>query len=207
MNSIFGYKLSDSQYPQMKIIETPKFIFRPININDVPDFYEYLSQEKVVKYLPFKPHKNIGVTKKFIQTYFINNYKNGNVSNYAVYYKRDKKVIANTGFNNLPPNSIEGEIGICLNPKYWGHDFATELCIVSLITGFELMNLDKIIAVTYSNNKYSTKCLDILNFKHVNNSKVKNTSQTSYIFELTRNEYLGMKKNYLPNLVKQLNHA
>ena len=69
MNNILGFKISDSQYPQMKIIETPRFIFRPATINDVKDIYEYLSQKKVVKYLPFNAHKNINTTKKFIRLF------------------------------------------------------------------------------------------------------------------------------------------
>ena len=69
MKNIFGYEVYDSQYPQMKIIETPRFILRPATLQDVSDIYEYLSQEKVVKYLPFKAHKTINDTKKFVQSF------------------------------------------------------------------------------------------------------------------------------------------
>ena len=46
MDYLFGYKISDSKYPQMKIIETPKFILRPATLKDANDFFEYFSQEK-----------------------------------------------------------------------------------------------------------------------------------------------------------------
>ena len=65
MGQIFGYKIYDSIYPQMKIIDTPKFIFRPIDISDAKDIFDYLSQEKVVRYLPFEAHENLNDTKKF----------------------------------------------------------------------------------------------------------------------------------------------
>ena len=45
MDYLFGYKISDSKYPQMKIIETPKFILRPATLKDAPDFFEYFRQE------------------------------------------------------------------------------------------------------------------------------------------------------------------
>ena len=106
MKYLFGYKIYDSQYPQMKIIETPKFILRPATLRDVNDFYEYFKQEKVVKYLPFKAHKNITQTKTFVRNFFINNYKSGKIGNYAVYYKPDKKVIGNVGINNVSPNAM-----------------------------------------------------------------------------------------------------
>ena len=71
MDTIFGYKISNSEYPQMKVIETPKFILRPAAPNDAYDLYEYLSQEKVVKYLPFKPHKNINTTKNLYTLFLL----------------------------------------------------------------------------------------------------------------------------------------
>ena len=36
MDYLFGYKISDSKYPQMKIIETPKFILRPATLKGAP---------------------------------------------------------------------------------------------------------------------------------------------------------------------------
>ena len=130
----------------MKIIETPSLYLDLLHLR-VPDF-EYFSQEKVLRYLSFSTHKNILQTKIFIKSFFINNYKKGNIGNYAIYYKHDNKVIGNIGLNNIDPNSKSSEIGICINPKYWGHNFATELTMITLIR-FELLNLDKLIALTY----------------------------------------------------------
>ncbi|MEG1410360.1 MAG: GNAT family protein [Terrisporobacter sp.] len=203
MDSILCYNILDCIYPQMKIIESKRFIFRPIDIDDVYDIYEYLSQEQVVKYLPFKVHKNISDTKKFVQSYFINNYKKGKVGNYAIYYKADKKVIGNVGLNNVNPNSNIGEIGICINPKYWGNNFSTELCIVSLITGFEILNLDKIVVKTYEKNKYTSKVLNNLKFEFVESFKYRGNQEECNLYELRKEEYFKMKKSYLPSLIRK----
>ena len=205
MKNIFGYEVYDSQYPQMKTIETHRFILRPATLQDVADIYEYLSQEKVVKYLPFKAHKTINETKKFVQSFFINNYEQGKVGNYAIYHKSDKKVIGNIGINNIRPRAKEGEMAICINPQYWGNDFSTELTITTLITGFELMNLDKLIALTYSENKYTPKSLNNLGFKYVKTYKPRNNQKLSHKFELTRYDYLKLKEKHLPELVKLFN--
>lgn len=205
MDNIFGYKICDSKYTQMKIIETPKFILRPVLISDAEDLFEYLSQEKVVRYLPFSAHKNIYQTKKFIKSFFIDNYKKGKVGNYAIYYKPDNKVIGNIGLNNVSTNSSEAEIGICINPKYWGHDFATELTVTSLITGFEFLQLNKLIAITYTKNKYTPKSLENLGFRYVKTYKPNFSTEVSHRFELTRSTYLELKSEYLPNLIKEFN--
>lgn len=204
MKDILGYKISDSIYPQIKIIETPRFIFRPFQISDVQDVYEYLSQEIVVKYLPFKAHKNMDESKKFIQSYFINNYKKGKIGNYAVYYKKDQKVIGNVGFNNVNPKSKEGEIGICINPKYWGNKFSIELVLVAIISGFEFSKVDKLVTLIYEENKYSINCAESLNFKYIKTYRLKDNLVLCRRYELNRAEYLNMKKTFLPDLMKNL---
>ena len=54
MDYLFGYKISDSKYPQMKIIETPKFRLRPATLKQVPlTFLSTLAKKKVLRYLSF----------------------------------------------------------------------------------------------------------------------------------------------------------
>mgnify|MGYP000448978877 CR=1 FL=1 len=67
-------------YPQMEILETIHCILRPITLDDTQDLFEYYSIPAVVKYLPIKVHKSISDTRRFIKSYFINNYQKGKVS-------------------------------------------------------------------------------------------------------------------------------
>ena len=108
-----------------------------------------------------------------IRNFFINNYKSGKIGNYAVYYKPDKKVIGNVGINNVSPNAKKAELGICVNPQYWGHDFSTQLAALSVISGFEFTTLDKLVVITYSDNKYTPKCINALKFEYIKTFKPK----------------------------------
>ena len=82
----------------MKIIESNKYILRPITLEDATSMFEYYSQEKVVKYLPIKVHKSISETKRFIRKNFIDSYKKGNVNHWAIIDKHNKKLIGNIVF-------------------------------------------------------------------------------------------------------------
>lgn len=119
-------------YPQMEILETQNCILRPITLDDVDDLYEYYSKPDVVKFLPIKVHKTHSDTARFIKSFFINNYERGRVGHYAVLLKKQNKVIGNVGFNNISQNATNGEIGICLNPDFWGNNLAYELTEVLL---------------------------------------------------------------------------
>lgn len=188
------------KYKQMKTIETDKYILRPVRLEDAKDMFEYYRQEKVVKYLPLKPHKNINDTKAFINNFFIKNYQKGKVGQLAIYSKKDKKVIGNVGLNNVNVNAKQGEIGICINPKYWGDDLSTELTKYSLMYGFEILNMEKLIAITYGENKYTPKSLLYLGFKYKKsyNKKVKNSllgkSISHHRYELLRSDYFKNKQ-------------
>lgn len=188
--------MEDSIYPQMKIIETDKYILRPICIEDAMSMFEYYSQDKVVKYLPIKAHKSIAETKRFIKNYFIGSYKKGNVNHWAIVDKKNKKLIGNIGLNNVSRKDKEAEIGICINPMYWGGDIATELTRYSLMYGFKVLNLEKLTATTYEQNPSTRKSLETLGFKYVKtyDKKIKNSNKTKVIkcdiYELYRKDYI-----------------
>lgn len=182
--------MSEYLYPQMKIIETKEYILRPVEMTDVRDLFEIYKEERVVKYLPFNAHKNIIETKKFIQSFFINNYKLGKIGHWAIVSKIDKKVIGHIGLNNASNGDRSSEIGICINPAYWGSDIATPLTICSLKYGFEYLNMDKLIASTYESNKYTPKSLEKLGFRY---TKTVNKKITSHIYELSKQDYLVNK--------------
>ena len=156
----------DDIYPQMPIIETKNYLLRPVRLNDAQDMFEYYKQSKVVKYLPIKFHQTVSDTKRFIKSFFIDNYKQGKIGHFAVVDKSNNKVIGNIGLNNIDKNEIEGEMGICINPTYWGNDIATELGKEVLKFIFPNTNIKRIIANTYEDNKRSRKSLNNLNFKY-----------------------------------------
>lgn len=151
----------------MKILETKNCILRPVVLNDYKALYDYYKIDYVVKYLPIKPHQSYADTKKFIKNFFLSNYKKGRIGHYAVVLKKENKVIGNAGFNNTSPKSRGGELGICINPKYWGMDLSTEITKKMIEYGFNDLNFDYVYAVTYNDNIHSQKSLNNLNFTHI----------------------------------------
>ena len=185
--------MNKNLYPHMKILQSKKLYLRPITLDDAKDIFEYLSQENVVKYLPIKAHKNINETKKFISNYFINNYENNKYSHYAVVYKKENKGIGNMGFNNMKIGSQTGELGICINPKYWGNKFSQELLAIMLPHCFTDLNLKEVTTVVYEDNKFSLKPLQVYNFKYSKsyNVKVKNKIIKCNVYSLSRKDYFN----------------
>ncbi|MGL5749064.1 MAG: GNAT family N-acetyltransferase [Paraclostridium sp.] len=188
-------KVNNSQYTQMKTIESEKFTLRPATLDDASDLFEYYSQEKALKYLPIQPHQNIKETEKFIQEFFIDNYLKGLVGHWVIFFKEDNKVIGHLGLNNIDKNSIEAEIGIAINPNYWGRDFATELTIFTIKYGFEYLNIEKLVAMTSKSNKHTRKSLESLGFEYVGRY-IKKEMTYSGIKYMDCDTYHLLRKNY-----------
>ncbi len=186
---------------EMKILETRNCLLRPISLEDTPHLFEYYKYDKVVKYLPFKKHKTISDTENFIKLFFLKHYSQGKIGHYAIVFKKENKVIGNIGFNNISSSSQEGEIGICINPLYWGYNLSSELAKEMLRYGFYDLNLKKVTAVTFEDNKYSQKPLQKLGFHYVKsfNKKLHSKKLGSYVkchkYEMLKKDYIISIKN------------
>lgn len=179
----------------MKSIQIYNFTLRQIIVEDYNDMFEYYSQDKVVKYLPIKKHRSPNDTKRFINTYFINKYKKGYMSHYAIVDNDTNRVIGNVGFNEITPLSTSGELGICINPKYWGDDLSTKLVTYFLDMGFNELKLETITAVIFTGNKYSKSPLDKLDFKHLRTYT--KTFHSLNNKEIICQEYILCREDYL----------
>lgn len=183
-----------SIFPQMKILETKRCILRPATLEDANDMFKYYSKDIVVKFLPMNKHSSVSETKRFIKTFFLSNYKNGKIGHYAIELKSNNRVIGNIGFNNISTNATYGELGICLNPDYWGMDLVPELTPQLIKLGFEKLNLEKIIIETFKDNEHSRTYLKTLGFIYLGTFKKKFHSINSnyvicYRFEISRDRY------------------
>ena len=184
---------------QMNIYETERCILRPIQLEDANDMFEYYSKDYVVRYLPIKHHKTILETRRFIKSYFLHSYNIGKISHLAIIFKNNNKVIGNVGFNNISKNSKEGELGICINPEYWGMNLSYELLSTMLIYGFDELHLEKVTAIIYEDNKYSKNIFDKLGFKNVGRLKklvsyYNHQPVYCYNYEMTRDYYFSRIK-------------
>lgn len=185
---------------QTNTYETQRCILRPIKLEDAKDMFEYYSKDYVVQYLPMKPHKTISETKRFIKSYFLHSYNLGKISHLAIVFKNTNKVIGNVGFNNISQNSKEGELGICINPEYWGMNLSSELLSAMLLYGFDELNLEKVTATIYEDNKYSKNTLDKLGFKNVGMS---NKTVSYYIHKQVYCYNYEMTKDYYFSKIKK----
>lgn len=190
-------------YSRMPVLETDRCILRMMTINDAKDLFQFYKNEEHLKFLPFNKHNNINDTKKFIRSFFIDNYIKGKIGHYAIVLKSNNKVIGNIGFNNINITDTEGEIGVCLNPNYCGNGLIHEILIAILRYGFSDLKLNRIYAIAFDGNDASINILKHYNFNYVGrvtqkkNIKGRNRTVLCHIYDIYANEYLKKSKKFI----------
>ena len=137
------------------IAETKRLILRRYRIEDVQDLFEYLSDEEVVKYEPYKP-LSFDEAKKNLE------WRIGTGEMIAVELKSSHKMIGNVYLGRRDFEALE--IGYVFNRNYWRQGYAAESCEVLIQRAFS-NGIHRIYAECDPDNKSSWKLLVALGFQ------------------------------------------
>lgn len=102
-----------------RILETDRLILRRYCKEDLQDLYEYLSDEEVLKYEPYKPMNIDEVSENL-------DWRISTDEMIAVELKANNKMIGNVYLGRRDFNSFE--MGYVFNKQYWGKGYAKESC-------------------------------------------------------------------------------
>lgn len=137
------------------ILETDRLILRRYCKDDLQDLYEYLSDEEVVKYEPYRP-MNVNEVEDNL------NWRISTDEMIAVELKDNKKMVGNIYLGKRDFESLE--IGYVFNRNYWGNGYAKESCS-ALITNAFAQGVHRIFAECDPCNSSSWKLLECLGFE------------------------------------------
>ena len=137
------------------IAETERLILRRYKKEDIQDLFEYLSDEEVVKYEPYKP-LTFDEAKENLE------WRIGTDEMIAVELKNSHKMIGNVYMGKRDFEALE--IGYVFNRNYWGHGYAAESCKTLIQQAFS-NGAHRIYAECDPDNKSSWKLLEALEFQ------------------------------------------
>ncbi|MDU3337095.1 GNAT family N-acetyltransferase [Paraclostridium bifermentans] len=147
------------------IIETERLILRKLETTDINDLFEILSSERVTKYYGKYPMKNLSEAEDLILK-FHKVFSEQKSIRWGIELKEINRIIGTCGFHCWNKNHFRAEVGYELGEAFWNKGYATEAISDILRYGFELMNLKRIEAIVYPENKPSEKLLLSLGFEH-----------------------------------------
>jgi len=173
-------------------IFTERLILREFDKNDFEAIHEYLSNEKVLEYMPFNPtskEETINYLQRFIkfQTEEPRNY-----IRFVVMLKGNMNIIGECGINILSIKDKCGELIYRFNTKYWNNGYATESAKRLINFGFFELKLHRIEAIVDIRNTASIKILNKIGMNNEGCLKEhklqKGHWRSSYMFSMLEKE-------------------
>ncbi len=152
-----------------KEIETKRLILRKFKVEDSENmFNNWASDDEVAKYLTWKAHENIELTKSVINTW-VKEYDNAESYQWAIKYKEDNQVIGSVGVIDCSDRDKRCEIGYCISKKYWNKSIMTEA--LKEIIRFLLIDVgfERVQATVNESNTASEKVLEKVEMKYEGN--------------------------------------
>lgn len=135
-------------------IETERLILRRFSGDDLQDLYEYLSDEEVVRFEPYRPMDRAEAESTLI-------WRIATEEMIAVVLKSSGKLIGNV---YLGKRDFEArELGFVFNRRFWGQGYAQESCQAVMQQAFE-SGIHRIYAECDPRNEASWKLLERLGF-------------------------------------------
>ncbi|WLR56977.1 GNAT family protein [Mesobacillus subterraneus] len=146
------------------ILETDRLTLREITEEDTRDLFINFSHAEVMKHYGSEPLENIEEARGLIHSFQAGFNENKGIR-WGIQLKNQETLIGTVGFHALSTKHRRAEIGYELNPYYWGKGLAKEAVGKAVEYGLKGMNLKRIGAIVFLENRRSNELLLKLGFE------------------------------------------
>ncbi|MDB4195555.1 GNAT family N-acetyltransferase [Flavobacteriales bacterium] len=140
----------------MIVLTTERLILREFELTDAEAMFNLNSDEEVLRYTGDKQFESIEDANNFFKNY--PDYEKNGFGRWALVTKGDKEVIGWCGLKKHEDNMVD--IGYRIFKNQWNKGYATEASIACLEYGFQVFELDEIIANAATENKASIRVME-----------------------------------------------
>ena len=172
------------------MIETERYLIRPLVTDDAAGIFELDSNPKVHAYLGNNPIKTLAEAENTIQ-FIQQQYKDLGIGRWAIIEKSSGNFVGWTGFKYIiePVNNHVNyhDLGYRLIESYWGKGIATETAKACLKYAFEVLDLEVVYGICDISNIRSKNILQKCGLKITETFDYDDTPH--YWFEINNLEY------------------
>lgn len=147
-------------------IETERLLLRKFVMDDAQNMFDnWVNDAKVTRYLQWKPHGDIQVTKNILNSW-IDSYEKLDTYNWAIVFRENEQVIGSISVVGMSEIHEWFEIGYCLSNDYWNNGIMTEALKAVIKYCFENVGLNRVQSLHHIENPVSGKVMLKAGMKH-----------------------------------------
>ena len=144
-------------------LETARLILRQISADDRDGILRNFSDPEVAKWFFEEPYTRMEQVDEIIRA-FSAEFEQGEGLTWAMVLKGSDEFVGTCGYGEVEVGS-RGEIGFDLAKEHWGRGLMSEALGAIVSYGFEVLELDRVEAHTYSANARAIRLLEKLGFQ------------------------------------------
>ena len=173
-------------------INTDRLLLRKIRYKDISSLIKYCNNKKISDQIINIPYPYGEADAIYRMNFVLQGFKNKERYIFAITFKDNDKLIGEIGLH-LDKTNESAQFGYWIAESFWGKGIATEATAAILKFGFESLNLNKIYATHYPDNKASGKVM--LNNKMIKEAemkehyKINDSYRDVFQYRLTKKEY------------------
>jgi RimJ/RimL family protein N-acetyltransferase len=141
----------------MKILETPRLLFRRLVPDDLDDLFALYRDPEVKQYIPDAP-LTYEETREELEWFQHGHPKHPELGLWATIHKETGRFIGRCG---LLPWTLDGqaevEVAYLLAKAYWGQGLGTEAALAILNYGFEQLGFSRLVCLIEPENRASVR--------------------------------------------------
>jgi len=139
-------------------IETKRLLLRkPMMEDAAPIFKLYAQDQKVTRYLSFKPHQSIDDTKAFLKR-CLNSWNNNTSFPWTIVRMKDKQLIGMIEIASIDQTGIN--LGYVLAQAYWGNGYMSEALRKIIVWALHQNDIYRVWAICDTENIASTRVME-----------------------------------------------
>ena len=143
----------------LPVIHTPRLVLRPVQKDDVEDYFEIFSDKETLKHFAQEPLKDLSEAREFLARKIESN-ENGSSRTWGICLVDSGRLIGHFVLFNASEVNRRAEVGYILNRKFWGSGYASEVLSRMIEYCFETEKMGRLEADVDPENIGSLKLLE-----------------------------------------------
>ncbi len=169
-------------------IETERLLLRPFARDDLDEFASINADAGVMRYIGDGKPQTRAQTEMRLNV-ILEHWAQHGFGLWALVNKASNALIGFCGLQYLD-NTAEIEVGYRLARQFWGLGYASEAAAATLRYAFEVLGLDRIVAVVQPENVASQSVIEKIGLRYVKDARFYNSDVEYYA--ITRGEFEAM---------------
>ena len=171
------------------MLETERLILRPMNEGDIDDVFAMRRDRDIMRFIR-EPVRDRAETADWVKL-VSSRWADEKIGFCSLIEKNSGKFSGWCGLWQLKETG-EIEVGYAITKKFWGRGFASESAEAFLEYGFEKLNLEKIAAVAFPENRASHRVMEKLGMSYDYTGNFYGRDLVHY--SITKEEYLIQRR-------------